>query len=76
MSAAQTPLDMSRCEELWKCGGSGPPSLVELALAQSAVNYDLLHLNHQLALALHMMASFIMRFPRPIASLFDNVVCL
>jgi hypothetical protein len=76
MSTAQMPLDVSQCEELWKCGGSGPQSLAELAVAQSAVNYDLVLLHHQLAVALHMMASFSVRFPRPISSLFDNVVCL
>jgi hypothetical protein len=75
VSAAQTPLDVSRHEELWNCGASGPPSLVELALSQSAVNYDLLHLHYQLAVALHMMASFTMRFHRPISSLFDDMVC-
>jgi hypothetical protein len=76
MSAAQPPLDVSRREELWNCGRSGPQSLAELALSQSAVNYDLLHLRYQLALALHMLASFNMRFPRPISSLFDNMVCV
>jgi hypothetical protein len=76
MSAAQAPLNVSRHEELWNCGGSGPPSLVELALSQSAVNYDLLHLHYQLAVALHMLTSFNMRFPRPISSLFDNMVCV
>jgi hypothetical protein len=76
MSAAQPPLDVSRHEELWNCGGSGPPSLAELALSQSAVNYDLLHLHYQLALALYMLASFSIRFPRPISSLFDNMVCI
>ncbi|XP_021929897.1 rab3 GTPase-activating protein non-catalytic subunit-like [Zootermopsis nevadensis] len=73
MGAAQATLDMNRCEDPWKCEGSGPPSLVELAVVQSAANYDLLHLHHQLAVALHMMASFILRFPHPISSLFDNV---
>jgi hypothetical protein len=76
MSAAQTPLDVSRCEELWKCEGSGLTSLVELAFTQAEVNYDLLHLHHQLAVALHMMASFSMRYSRPVTSLFDDVVCL
>jgi hypothetical protein len=75
VSAAQAPLDVSRREELWNCGVSGPPSLAELALSQSAVNYELLHLHYQLAVALHMMASFSMRFPRPISSLFDDMVC-
>ncbi|PSN52085.1 Rab3 GTPase-activating protein non-catalytic subunit [Blattella germanica] len=73
MSAAQTPLDMSRYEELWNCDSSGLPTLVELALGKPAVNYELLHLHYQLAMALHMLASFNMRFPRPITSLFDNM---
>jgi hypothetical protein len=76
VSAAQAPLDISQHEELWNCGGSGPPSLVELALSQPTVNYDLLHLHYQLAVALHMLTLFSMRFPRPISSLFDNMVCV
>jgi hypothetical protein len=74
MNAAQVPLDTSRYEELWNCGESGPPSLAELACTQPAVNYDLVHLHYQLALALYMLASFNMRFSRPITSLFDIVV--
>jgi hypothetical protein len=74
MNAAPVLLDASRYEELWNCGESGPPSLAELALTQSTVNYDLLHLHYQLALALHMLASFNFRFTRPITSLFDSVV--
>ncbi|KAJ4428920.1 hypothetical protein ANN_25916 [Periplaneta americana] len=73
MSVAHTPMDISRYEELWNCGVSGPPPLVELAMAQPAVNYELLHLHYQLAMALHMLAFFSMRFPKPISSLFDNV---
>lgn len=74
MTAAQLPLDTSRSEELWNCGESGPPSLAELALIQPTVNYDLLQLHYQLALALHMLASFNMRFRQPVTSLFDSVV--
>jgi len=74
MSAAQVPLDTSQYEELWKYGESGPPSLAELALTQPTVNYDLLQLHYQLALALHMLASFNLRFRQPVTSLFDSVV--
>lgn len=76
MRAAEAALDVSPHEEFWNCGASGPPSLVELALSQSAVNYDLLHLHYQLAVALHMMAFLTIRFPRPISSLFDDLVCV
>lgn len=74
MNAAQVPVDTSRYEELWNCGESGPPSLAELALTQPTVNYDLLQLHYQLALALHMLASFNMHIEQPVTSLFDSVV--
>jgi hypothetical protein len=74
MTAAQVPLDISRNEELWNCEESGPPSLAELALTQPTVNYDLLQLHYQLALALHMLASFTMHVRQPVTSLFDSVV--
>nr|CAD7257648.1 unnamed protein product [Timema shepardi] len=66
--------DYSKTEELWNCpkGSCGPTPLSELALAKPDINYDLLQLHHQLATVLHMIATFNMRFPRPISSLFDN----
>lgn len=76
MNAAQVPVDTSRYEELWNCAESGPPSLAELALTQPTVNYDLLQLHYQLALALHMLASFNMHIEQPVTSLFDSVVSL
>nr|CAD7424763.1 unnamed protein product [Timema monikensis] len=66
--------DYSKTEELWNCpkGSCGPTPLSELALAKPDINYDLLQLHHQLATVLHMIATFNIRLPRPISSLFDN----
>ncbi|XP_063235843.1 rab3 GTPase-activating protein non-catalytic subunit isoform X2 [Bacillus rossius redtenbacheri] len=66
------PADFSRWEELWQGEGEGAPPLSALALAQPPPSYDLLHLHHQLASALLMMAAFHLRLPRPVSALFDS----
>ncbi|KAK7862418.1 hypothetical protein R5R35_008896 [Gryllus longicercus] len=66
-------LSVLRYEELWDCESGGPRPLAEMALAQPPVSAPLLHLHCQLAMALHMMASFSVKITRPLSALFDGV---
>lgn len=67
--------NMFRYEELWWHYAEGPLSIAQLALSQPPTNINLLYLHHQLATALHMMMSFVMKVQTPIETLFNGMVC-
>lgn len=56
-------------ENLWENGGV---PLTELALQQSEININLLHIHYQLSLVLQMMTTFGVKQTKPIANLFDS----
>ncbi|EFA10326.1 rab3 GTPase-activating protein non-catalytic subunit [Tribolium castaneum] len=56
-------------EPIWE---NGPQPLVELALQQNAINYDLLHLHYQLSLTLQMITAFSIKHSKPLNNLFES----
>ena len=56
-------------EQVWE---NGPQPLVELALQQNAINYDLLHLHYQLSLTLQMITAFSIKHSKPLNNLFES----
>lgn len=64
----QTPLQF---EPLWENGGQ---PLVELAIQQTDINYELLLVHFVLSMVFHMMCHFFLKAARPMASLFDEDV--
>lgn len=57
-------------EALWE---NGDQPLVELALQQSFINYDLLHIQYQLSLALFLMVTFEIKHNKPLYNLFGTL---
>lgn len=55
-------------ENIWDNGGR---SLVELAVQQKQVNFDLLHLHYQLILVLQLTTTFSIELTKPVNSLFE-----
>lgn len=56
-------------EAIWE---NGPQPLVELALQQNSINYDLLHLHYQLSLTLQMITAFSIKHSKPLNNLFES----
>ncbi|XP_056636903.1 rab3 GTPase-activating protein non-catalytic subunit [Diorhabda sublineata] len=58
-------------ENIWDNGGQ---PLVELAVQQKLVNFELLHVHYQLSLVLLMIITFSIKYSKPINNLFDTSV--
>jgi hypothetical protein len=56
-------------EPIWE---NGPQPLVEFALRQPPINYDLLHLHYQLSLTLQMITAFSIKHSKPLNNLFES----
>lgn len=56
-------------EALWE---NGDQPLAELALQQTFINYDLLHVHYQLSLALFLMVTFEIKHNKPLYNLFGT----
>ncbi|XP_050304560.1 rab3 GTPase-activating protein regulatory subunit isoform X2 [Anthonomus grandis grandis] len=56
-------------EPIWENGGHQP--LVELAIQQKSVDYNLLHLHYQLCMVLHMISKCAVKHSKPVNNLFD-----
>lgn len=63
-----TPKTVLHYEQLWE---NGPQPLPDLALAQSEINYDLLHLHHQLSMCMQMVMMFNIKYTKLMQNLFD-----
>lgn len=73
LDAVQSNSDSSKpvlkFEAIWENGG--PQPLVELAVQQKDVDYNLLHLHYQLLLVLHMITTFSVKHSKPVNNLFE-----
>lgn len=58
-------------ENIWENGGQ---PLVELAVQQKLLNFELLHIHYQLSLVLLMMITFSIKYTKPINNLFEASV--
>ncbi|XP_066258054.1 rab3 GTPase-activating protein non-catalytic subunit [Euwallacea similis] len=56
-------------EVIWE--NEGPQALIELAINQKEVDFDLVHLHYQLCLVLYMMTRFAVKHSKPVNSLFE-----
>ncbi|KAG5866224.1 hypothetical protein JTB14_033440 [Gonioctena quinquepunctata] len=65
------PKSLLKFENIWENGGQ---PLVELAVLQREVNYDLLHSHYQLSLVLQMITTFSIKYTKPIHNLFDATI--
>lgn len=58
-------------EPFWE---NGNQPLVELALNQNEINYDLLHIHYQLSLSIRMIVTFAIRHQKFVSNLFDITI--
>lgn len=56
-------------EPIWE--NSSLQTLIELAIQQKDVDYNLLHLHYQLCLVLYMITKFAVKHSKPINNLFE-----
>lgn len=59
-------------EPIWDSSDNNQQPLIELAVQQRDINYDLLHLHYQLCLILQMITTLSIKYTKPINNLFES----
>ena len=72
-SDSQKPI--LKFEPIWENGG-GPQPLVELAVQQKDIDFNLLHSHYQLSLVLQMITKFSVKHSKPVNNLFEASIAI